>query len=24
VENQIRSEEWEIFIPQHRPTLRWG
>lgn len=24
VENQIRSEEWEIFIPQHRPTTKWA
>lgn len=24
VENQIRTEEWEIFIPRHRPTLTWG
>jgi len=24
VENQIRTEEWEIFIPGHRPTLTWG
>lgn len=24
VENHIRSEEWEIFIPHHRPTTNWG
>jgi len=24
VENQIRCEEWEIFIPHHRPTRNWG
>lgn len=24
VENQIRTEEWEIFIPRHRPTQVWG
>ncbi|GMU21999.1 MAG: hypothetical protein AMXMBFR13_20870 [Phycisphaerae bacterium] len=24
VENQIRSEEWELFIPRHRPSVRWG
>ncbi len=24
VENQIRTEEWEILIPRHRPTLVWG
>ncbi len=24
VENHIRSEEWEIFIPQHRPTVKWA
>jgi hypothetical protein len=24
VENQIRAEDWEIFIPKHRPTTSWG
>jgi hypothetical protein len=24
VENHIRSEEWELFIPPHRPTTSWG
>jgi hypothetical protein len=24
VENHIRSEEWEIFIPKHRPSTNWG
>lgn len=24
VENHIRTEEWEIFIPQHRPGINWG
>lgn len=24
VEHQIRSEEWEIFIPKHRPTTIWA
>jgi hypothetical protein len=24
VENHVRSEEWELFIPHHRPTTSWG
>jgi hypothetical protein len=24
VENHIRSEEWEVFIPHHRPATNWG
>lgn len=24
VENHIRSEEWELFIPKHRPATNWG
>lgn len=24
VETHIRSEEWELFIPSHRPTRSWG
>ncbi|NLE57788.1 MAG: hypothetical protein GX616_05465 [Planctomycetes bacterium] len=24
VENHIRCEEWEVFIPRHRPTVDWG
>lgn len=24
VETHIRSEEWELFIPSHRPTTSWG
>ncbi len=24
VEHHIRSEEWELFIPGHRPTTSWG
>jgi hypothetical protein len=24
VETHIRSEEWELFIPPHRPTTSWG
>ncbi len=24
VENQIRTEDWEIFLPGHRPTTEWG
>jgi hypothetical protein len=24
VENQIRAEDWEIFIPGHRPTTKWA
>ena len=24
VENHIRSEEWELFIPHHAPTTNWG
>lgn len=24
VENHIRSEEWEIFVPGHRPTRSWA
>lgn len=24
VENHIRSEEWEIFIPKHPPVRQWG
>lgn len=24
IETQIRSEEWEILIPRHPPTTRWG
>lgn len=24
VENQIRSLQWEVFLPRHRPTTQWG
>ncbi len=24
VENHVRSEEWELFIPHYRPSRRWG
>lgn len=24
VETHIRSEEWEIFLPRHRPATSWG
>lgn len=24
VETHIRSEEWEIFVPRHRPSANWG
>lgn len=24
VENHIRSEEWELFIPHYQPSQRWG
>lgn len=24
IENQIRTEDWEIFLPGHRPTTDWG
>ncbi len=24
VENHIRSEEWELFIPRYQPTTTWG
>ncbi len=24
VENQIRAEDWEIFLPRHRPSRDWG
>lgn len=24
VENHIRSEEWDLLIPRHRPSIDWG
>jgi len=24
VENHIRSEEWDLFLPRHRPSTNWG
>jgi hypothetical protein len=24
IENQIRSLQWEVFLPKHRPTTQWG
>jgi len=24
IENQIAAEDWEIFIPRHRPSTSWG
>lgn len=24
VENQLRWDDWEVFVPQHRPTTDWG
>ena len=24
VENQVMAEDWEIFLPRHRPSDRWG